>query len=217
MNDLELSNLLRATAAPTTRSLSLRRKVCGFGVNDADYMVMSRQDGKLVACPAYASWHNVLIRVFDPKLHAKHATYSTATVHKPWLSFMEYRKWWTEKQVQGYALDKDLLFFRNKEYSPERCVFVPPALNAFITHIRSDRGEWPVGVSFHKRLKKYQAECSNPESGKKDHLGYFFCPDLAHEAWKKRKLEGAEFLRPMMDNIDLRIYPNVVAIIKNSN
>lgn len=39
---------------------------------------------------------------------------------------------------------------------------------------------------------------------------------MKHTAWLNRKLEIALELKPEMDEIDLRIYPNVIGIIKST-
>ena len=46
-------------------------------------------------------------------------------------------------------------------------------------------------VCFHKRVKKFSATIGNPFTKKQEHLGYFTCPNEAHQAWKKRKHELA--------------------------
>lgn len=55
----------------------------------------------------------------------------------------------------------------------------------------------------------------NPYTKKNDNLGYFDNELDAHSAWLTRKLEIALDLKPEMDEIDLRIYLNVVEIIKS--
>ena len=69
-------------------------------------------------------------------------------------------------------------------------------------------------MSFCNKTGMYQSNCSNPITGRQHRLGYFTAPEEAYEAWIKRKLELAAHLKPEMDAIDQRIYPNVVTIIK---
>ena len=57
-------------------SLSKRGLVHGVGVNDADYRVKPKIDGKLVCCPAYHSWKLMLLRTYCAKYHARQPTYS---------------------------------------------------------------------------------------------------------------------------------------------
>ena len=93
-----------------------------------------------------------------------------------------------EKQdFEGKQLDKDLLFVGNKVYSPETCIFVSPMVNSFTLDSGAARGEWLIGVSWHKQTEKFVAHCSNPFTKKLEHLGLFTCEQQAHEAWLKRK------------------------------
>ena len=39
--------------------------------------------------------------------------------------------------MEGFCLDKDLILFGNKIYSPETCIFVPPRVNSFF-HVKSE-------------------------------------------------------------------------------
>ena len=88
---------------------------------------------------------------------------------------------------QGRDLDKDLLFHGNKVYGPAACVFISDGLNNFTNDHAAVRGEWPIGVYWHKQSGKLMARCWNPFTGKQEYLGLFTCPDAAHEAWRSRK------------------------------
>lgn len=196
-------------------SLAKRGLVFGVGVNDAPYQTQPIINGKQVACPAYKAWTNILTRVYSNKYHAKQPTYSGVKVCDEWHSFMSFRAWWMENQVDGWQLDKDILS-DSREYSPETSLFVPRWLNSFITDSGAARGAYPIGVYFDRGRGKFEAQCSNPMSKKTEHLGYFSTPEEAHLAWLTRKLELALELKPNMDEIDQRIYPRVVEIINNA-
>ena len=100
-----------------------------------------------------------------------------------------------EKQDwQGKSMDKDIIFPGNRLYSPETCAFVLKATNSFVTANDASRGDYPVGVSLYKPTGKYHALCNNPFTGKREHLGYYSTPEDAHEAWRKRKHELAQFV-----------------------
>ena len=194
------------------RSNSLVR---GVGVNDSPNRIKPAIDGKQVSCPAYEAWRGMFKRAYSNKYHAKQPTYSGVTVCEDWHSFMSFRVWWIENQVDGWQLDKDILS-DSREYSPETSIFVPSWLNMFTTDCGAARGAYPIGVDFHKGEGRFRALCSNPITKKREHLGYFDTPEEAHLAWRTRKLELALELKPKMDEIDLRIYPRVIEIINNS-
>jgi hypothetical protein len=53
---------------------------------------------------------------------------------------------------EGNELDKDLLVFGNKIYSPETCLFVPKAINSLLTNtIRKPTEEFAPGVLYDDR------------------------------------------------------------------
>ena len=188
--------------------------VCGVGINDADYAVKPRVNGKMVECQSYSSWKNMLERCYSAKYHRIQPTYIGVKVCGDWLSFMAFRKWWVENQVDGWQLDKDLLS-DDRIYSPEACIFVPSWLNHFPIDRAASRGEWPVGVNFDKSSGKLKSRCSHP-FGTHEYLGLFSTPGEAHAAWLARKLEIAHELKHLMDYIDARIFPRVIEIISRA-
>ena len=167
------------------------RLVYGVGINDADYAVEPRIDGERVKCPYYVTWRDMLYRCYNEKHQHRRPTYIGCSVCPEWLYFMNFRKWMTAQDWEGKALDKDLLILGNKVYSPETCVFVDNVTNTFVNDQARSRGEYPLGVHFHKHSCKFVAECRNLFTKKKEHLGYFLCANQAHLAWKKRKHELA--------------------------
>ncbi len=192
-----------------------RKPLFGVGVNDAPYCTNLRIDGVNVMCPAYIAWTRMLERAYSTKLHAKRTTYIGVSICDEWRNFRAFRTWWIENQVDGWQVDKDILSDTGV-YSPETCLFVPAWLNTFTLDRGASRGEWPIGVYFHKDTGRFLAQCSNPIAKKRESLGYFHTPEAAHLAWRARKLELALELKPKMDEIDLRIYQQVVEIINNA-
>jgi hypothetical protein len=187
--------------------------VFGFGINDADYPVTRVIGGREVSCRAYKAWKNMIERSYSQKFHARCPTYVGVSVCEEWRSFMAFRSWWVENHVDGWQLDKDLLSDCGV-YSPETCIYIPGWLNKFTIGRNSKRGEWPIGVSFDKRRKRYKAACRNPLSGKGESLGLFRNPIDAHQAWVSRKIEIADTIKSRMDSIDVRIHPRVIEIIR---
>lgn len=175
-----------------TKSMS----VYGVGTNDASYPVhLSKAiEGRIVSswkCPFYRAWNNMLTRCYSEKEHKRRPIYIGCSVVREWHSFSAFRGWMVEQQWEGNHLDKDILSPGNKVYGPDTCVFVPGKLNGFIVDQGGSRGEWPLGVHWRKDAGKFRAGCSNPLTGKCDHLGYFDTPEEAHEAWRARKHELA--------------------------
>jgi hypothetical protein len=171
--------------------MNLRKRnklVYGVGVNDADYVTQPRdKNGKKRKCPFYRAWSNMLLRAYSPKYHALHPTYIGVTVCEQWHSFMAFRAWMQTQVWEGKQLDKDILHPGKKVYSPENCIFVTPQINTLLTDRAADRGAYPIGVSWNKGVKKYEAYLTI--NGKKKRIGYFTDPYEAHLAWRKAKYD----------------------------
>lgn len=210
--DREISVMIRESF---NKTISSSGYVFDFGVNDADYLVSPRIDGKQVRCPAYKSWCDMLRRACDGKYQQKYKTYIGVTVCDEWRSFMAFRDWWLKNHVDGWQLDKDLIG-NGKEYSKDKCIYVPSWLNCFLINNEARRGNLPLGVSFAKRHKKYASDCRNPLTGSGFRIGYFDSPDEAHEAWVRSKISFAYELRPRIEAIDARIFQRVIEVILNA-
>ena len=139
---------------------------------------------------AYKIWYSMLQRCYDPKYHEKEPTYVGCSVCDEWLNFQNFAQWYEENYYnipgQRMNLDKDILVKGNKVYSPETCVFVPQNLNKLFIKRDSMRGNCPVGVTYIKQHKKYQAACSIG-TGKPKYLGYYNTPESAFNAYKEFK------------------------------
>lgn len=175
-----------------------RRLVYGVAINDANYQVYAEEtvDGRrkrVWACPYYQTWKRMLRRCLDEKTKALKPAYAECCVDSRWHSLMAFRAWMEEQDWRGNELDKDLLVRGNKIYSPETCLFIPRAVNLFITESGAIRGKWPIGVSYHRRDKTFRAECSDLH-GKRLYLGNFQDPDDAHLAWLAKKRQLAALL-----------------------
>lgn len=170
--------------------------VYGVGVNDAEYLVEVRAvvDGKRKAiwrCPFYRTWREMVKRCYSRKLHAKFPTYKGCSVAPEWLKLSTFSEWMRACEWDGKHLDKDILRPGNKVYGPDTCVFVTAKLNTFMNDHGAARGKWPLGVFWHGKVGRLKAQCRNPFTGKRESLGYFDCPNKAHEAWRARKHELA--------------------------
>ena len=173
--------------------------VHGIGVNDADYPVVINATiaGKtktLWFCPYYNTWSGILERCYSAKFQTKNRAYAGCSVVPAWHRFSVFRAWMAEQHWEGNQLDKDLLVQGNRVYSPATCLFVHKLVNTFILDNASTRGAHPAGVCWSEEKRKFSAQCNNPFTGKRGHIGYFLRADDAHLAWAIRKLEHAETL-----------------------
>ena len=167
----------------------MSKLVWGVGFNDKTRP--ANVDGKSVK--EYALWQNMLKRCFSEECQNKQPTYKGCNVSDNFLNYAYFYDW-CHKQIgfksvdengSSWCLDKDLLFVDNKTYSETACVFVPQEINLFFIDRGNDRGEYPVGVSFHKRDGKFQAQCT--VNGKQQYLGLYNTPEEAFTAYKPFK------------------------------
>lgn len=205
--------------------LGTPRLVFGVGVNDADYVTQKfetigyvngvRKQKLVWYCPYYRTWTHMLERCYSTRYQERNPTYAGCSVSKEWLRFSNFKRWMERQDFEGMQLDKDLLPEDNKVYSPETCVFVTRAVNLFTTDCGAARGGWLIGVCWNKRDGKFQSQCRNPFTKKREHLGYFTCEEEAHQAWIKRKLELARLLAA--EQTDTRVAKALIERYTNYN
>ena len=158
-------------------------------------------------------WNAMLKRAYCIKHLKTHASYKGVEVCDEWLNFQNFAEWcysekmhtYVDNKGDSYCLDKDILVKGNKIYSPETCCFVPQDVNKILCSRRKLRGEFPVGVSFHKQLGKFKAAINH--YGKSKHLGVYKTPEQAFNAYKAAKESHIkEMAKEWKDRIDERVY-----------
>ena len=160
-------------------------------IGEGEYKV--KENGKQTKY--YKVWHSMLQRCYSEEYHKKYPTYVGCEVDKEWLNFQEYGKWFERNyyEIEGeqMCLDKDILVKHNKIYSPDTCIFVPHNINVLFTKRDNNRGDYPLGVSYNKQDKKFQATCSiydfKENKTQLKHLGYYNTPEKAFETYKQFK------------------------------
>lgn len=180
--------------------------VCGVGINDV------KSSSNTVV---YRQWTDMIRRCYSSGLHINQPTYSGCSVVEDWHNLSKF-KFWVDSQIKepGWQLDKDLLFPGNKVYGPETCLFVPQWINSLVTNHNAARGKYPIGVTFNKVVKKYQAQLRI--DGVQCALGYYGTPEEAHMVWLNSKLDYVRNKKEILDLIDKRLYPNIVDIIRKT-
>ena len=160
--------------------------VYDVGFNDVGFRTSI--DGKHIW--QYGLWKGMLQRCFNEKEKQRYPTYENITCCDEWLSFATFFEW-VNKEVGykgspvGLALDKDIIVKGNKTYSPDFCSFVPQAVNSLLNDHGNARGDFPVGVTFHKETGKFKAQLSC--FGKVKHLGLYTTVEDASFAYKTAK------------------------------
>jgi len=155
--------------------------VCGIGYYGIG-KYKSKENHKYTKM--YIKWHGMMQRCYDPKELIKQPTYKGVTVCSKWHNFQNFAEWYKDNYVDGYELDKDLLSLPNtpKRYCESTCIFLPQALNMFLTAIDS--------LGYYKQLSgRYQARIS--VNGKSTGLGMYDTPEEASKAYKEARSEIA--------------------------
>ena len=160
---------------------------------------LSREDKKKTK--AYKSWSELLKRSYSEKYHTIQPTYKDVTVCDEWLNFQTFAKWFEENYVEGWHLDKDLLSDESKIYSPDTCIFVPRALNNFMSNKYSTNTSGYTGVSWDKSISKWRSEINSAKTNKSIYLGGFTDILDAAKAYTESRKEQAEVLKEQMKDL----------------
>ena len=152
----------------------------------------------------YRIWKGIIGRCYSEKVQRKNPTYKDVTVCKEWHNFQNFAEWYDEnynpETMQGWQLDKDILFKCNKIYSPETCAFVPKEINILFI---KPKHNLPTGVTC--RRNKFQVNISKNKI--RMFLGAFDTLEEAFQVYKTAKelwiKEVADLWR---DKIDQKTY-----------
>lgn len=153
-----------------------KKRIFGVGINDLN-------EGN---SECYIKWHSMLRRCYSKVYHSRFPAYKKCTVCEDWLTYSNFNKWYNEHYVDGYALDKDILYEENTEYSPSKCCFVPQNINnEFIHHTK--KRDLPTGV--YKRKSKRGIRYYVQITKKRRHycLGNYENPQDALDRYKAEK------------------------------
>lgn len=155
-----------------------RTLVKGVGIFDSDLATTNEK-----VLMANRVWRSMLSRCYSKKYQEKEPSYIDCSVCEEWLLFSNFKKWFDENYVDGYALDKDILIKGNKVYSPDTCCFVPFEINALLIKSNRKRGLYPIGVcKCENRFRAYlSVSCSRL------FLGSFVTIEEAFTAYKQAK------------------------------
>lgn len=177
----------------------MKKKPFGVAINDSETPIHKTKviDGKRATvweCKAYKCWNHMLERCYSESLHKKFPTYKDCKPCDDWLLFSKFKYWYDQNYIDGYYLDKDLLFKGNKLYSPETCVFLHKTINSFLVDCGVRNTNALSGATLRKDNGKYRSRCCNVITGNREALGQFDSEVEAHLAWAARKKEIAAML-----------------------
>ncbi len=202
---------LRENFPVNSRSVSKRKLVHDHGVNDADYVVNPKINGKRTPCPAYSLWRSVVQRCCDIEFKNKNIAYRNVLLCEEWRYFMAFREWWLKFYKEGYDIDKDLLSSAGKIYSPNTCLFVPEWLNLFIKD-STNMPDHDKGVFYEKDRNKFKATLKHLD--KTLNIGRYDTAAAASEAVIKAKIFIAESRKAEIESVREGLFSVVLKLIR---
>jgi len=154
----------------------------------------------------------MLQRCYGDVCQEKQPTYIGCSVSDNFKYYPYFKDWCSAQtgfNLDGFALDKDLLSKGNKIYSEDLCVFVPQEINNLITRSDKSRGEFLIGVSYHRASCKFVSVVSI--NGGLKHLGCFDTEAMAFQAYKIAKENQIKVMaNKWKDRIDIRAYEALI-------
>lgn len=161
---------------------------------------------------AYTIWSHMFSRCYDERQWLKRPTYKGCTVCEEWHNFQNFAEWYESQPYNqlNYQIEKDILIDGNKIYSPQTCVLAPLEINTLFTDSAANRGDYPTGVNFHSKIKKFRAYLSVDK--KQVHLGYFETVEQASQAYQVAKKANIKRMAlKWQDRIDAKLFNALMA------
>ena len=159
---------------------------------------------KFVDDLSFKTWEWILRRCYSDKALKRNPTYEPCYICEEWHEYYNFKIWFETNYytIDGeiMEIDKDVLIKNNKIYSPETCVFLPHCINSIFCKTNAKRGKYPIGVSYHKKVGKFQSYCT--VNNKRVHLGYYDTPEKAFNAYRIYK---ERYIKKVADKYEVYI------------
>ena len=164
----------------------------GHGINDLKKTIVDGNKWRAREDSYYRTWTSMLEHCYSCKYLEKRPTFKGSSVCPEWLYLSVFRAWMQahDGYREGLELDKDILVFGNKVYSPQTCLFVSKRENQLLTDqtTTTSQGEWGPGVDFYLSEVKFRAKRTVDRKLKL--LGYYDSPDEAGKAYRRAKRDN---------------------------
>ncbi len=153
---------------------------------------------------SFQLWKNMLKRCYSEVSFKKSPSYEQCLTSETFNDYQQFKTWCNSQLGfgnTGWELDKDILVKGNKIYSEDTCCFVPKEINLLLVKHDKGRGDYLLGVDYHKNRKQFRARCSDK------HLGWFNTEIEAFHAYKHAKEAYVkELANKWKEQIDPRVY-----------
>jgi len=154
----------------------------------------------------YRVWDAMMRRCYEP-VTKRNSTYYDVSVCEEWHNFQNFAEWFDQNYVEGWYMDKDILCYECRKYSPETCCFVPNEVNTVFKKNNQSTYNLPKGV--YPKDGKYQS--SIQMFGKQCYLGFFDTIEEAHEVYcTRKKMYLKEVADKWKGKIDDRVYKGIL-------
>ena len=157
---------------------------------------------------SFQLWKNMLKRCYSEVSFKKSPSYEQCLTSETFNHYQQFKTWCNQQLGfgnTGWELDKDILVKGNKVYSEDTCCFVPKEINLLLVKHDKGRGNYSLGVDYHKSRKQFRARCSDK------HLGWFNTEIEAFNAYKTAKEDYIKSLaNKWKDQIDPRVYDALI-------
>ena len=153
---------------------------------------------------SFQLWKNMLKRCYSEVSFKKSPSYEQCLTSETFNHYQQFKTWCNQQLGfgnTGWELDKDILVKGNKVYSEDTCCFVPKEINLLLVKHDKGRGNYSLGVDYHKSRKQFRTRCSDK------HLGWFNTEIEAFNAYKTAKEDYIKSLaNKWKDQIDPKVY-----------
>jgi len=157
---------------------------------------------------SFQLWKNMLKRCYSEVSFKKSPSYEQCLTSETFNDYQQFKTWCNSQLGfgnTGWELDKDILVKGNKIYSEDTCCFVPKEINLLLVKHDKGRGDYLLGVDYHKNRKQFRARCSDK------HLGWFNTEIEAFNAYKKAKESYIkDVANKWKDQIDPKVYEALI-------
>lgn len=154
---------------------------------------------------SYTLWCQMIARCYKTNL----PTYEKVAVCDEWLCYMNFKKWFNDNyytiENERVDLDKDIMKYGNKTYSPDSCIFVPTTINQlFKTRKQVKNIYLPIGVSFDEKRNKFTS------SGQKGLKSFDTFDDVINYYIKSKECQIKSLANKYKNKIPKRLYDRLM-------
>lgn len=115
----------------------------------------------------YNAWSNIILRCYSDKHRYLFEAYPDCEICEEWCNFQVFAKWFDDNYypVEGRLhVDKDVLVYGNKIYSPDTCLLLPQRINMiFMTKPKTRDADLPNTI--HRCKSGFQASYNGKSLG----------------------------------------------------